>query len=100
MAVYWVSFEIDYDTEASYGKRWTGLRNAVHSVGTTVWEETTSLYIVESNHTTKQMVAELSKPLDLSKDVLLIKKEGYRVARIVGAAKNTATLKSLLPYIR
>lgn len=100
MAVYWVSFEIEYDDDASYGKRWAGLRETVYDIGTTVWEETTSLYVFDTDLTLDQVTAQLAKPLDLKKDAIIVKEDGKKLARIAGKVANQQSLKKLVPYIK
>jgi hypothetical protein len=99
MATYAVSFNIAYDSAASYSERYGSFMEEIRKCST-VWAETTSFCLCETNET----LADFETRLFLSKfspsrDKMLVMDVRYDSAIARGKIEFPATLRSLLPLV-
>lgn len=94
MADYWFTFRIDYDS--TYDDRYKALIEAAHSYDQGRWAMPTSFYLLEANDDIDAVARKLIKPLNRSKDTLLICYTGNEEARFLGPQKDFEFVKSFL----
>lgn len=99
MATYAVSFNIAYDSSVSYSERYESLMDEIRKCPT-VWMETTSFCLCETNETLEsfQRRLYLSK-FSPTKDKMLVIDVRYDNAIAQGKIDYPATLRSLLPSV-
>ena len=96
MPDYIISVRIKDD--ASYDERYDGFIDAISSaVATGYWSEMTSMWFIEADLEIGALGKAISKPLEASKDKLLIREIGRKNTRYFGAIDDVGVLQSFMP---
>ncbi|GEM_PF-6387151 len=102
MAEYMVSFVVHGDSfAADYKERIDSIYEAVEAIrgDGPVWKDTTSFIAFSSSLNTRETGRRLVQGLDGSKDILLIRRIGYKVTYVWGAFSGGNALTELFPEI-
>lgn len=95
---YWVTFRIE--DNPTYQTRYDAFIETVSSYKLGFWSEPTSFMLVEANIEIDAFVREISKPLDRSKDLLLVRYISRDASRVFGKSENFDVLQSFFPNIK
>lgn len=99
MAIYAITFTIDYDTAVNWNRRYDSFMGEVRKCST-VWTETTSFCLVETTESLETLERRLFLSLfDPVKDKMLVINVSYDSAIARGAIQHPAVLRALLPGI-
>lgn len=95
---YWITFRIENDK--TWQDRYDSLVEAVEENCDSVWDETTSFYLADSQLEIDPLGQRLVAGLNPRKDILVIRKLNVSVSRYFGAVKNLDLLKAFLPTLK
>lgn len=100
MSTYAITFTIDYDTAASWNRRYDSFMDEVRKCPV-VWTETTSFCLVQSAESIEALERRLFlSQFDPTKDKMVVINVSNDPAISRGAIKDPATLRKLLPGIQ
>lgn len=102
MAEYLVSFVVHGDSDVgSYDDRIASIYDAVNALrgGGAFWDDTTSFIAFVSSLDTRSTGRRLVQKLDEGKDILLIRRIGYKITYVWGAYSGADALTTLFPEI-
>lgn len=102
MAEYMVSFVVHGDSPVgAYKDRIDSIYDAVDQVrgGGAFWMDTTSFIAFASNLNTRDTGRRLVRDLDPSKDIMFIRRIGYKITYVWGAYTGPNALTALFPEI-
>lgn len=97
MAVFWISFTLE--DNSTYDDRYTALIDGLHGIGNEWWEETAAFLLLDTDSEIDGVCHVIESAIDTSTDIALVKKEGVKAARIIGAFKDKSIF-ALLPYVK
>jgi hypothetical protein len=100
MSDYWVTFRIESD--ATYDKRYKGLVEAMALArgSNASWGEPTSFWLVRTHLDIDAFTKALSKPLNATTDLLVVRELAVDDSRYFGAIKFPDVLKTFLPKVK
>lgn len=101
MTKYWLSFRIADQTAngKTYNERYEAFKDSVEALSTTLWNETTSFYVFESEFDINALSTVLQAEIDESVDLFLIRQLDSQSARICGANRDHSIFV-LMPYLK
>ncbi len=97
MAVYWLSFRLEDDSD--YPNRYQALTDAIQGMTKKWWLETSSFFVFEAEPNIDGVAATVKKAIAPSKDIVLIGMPDYKSARLIGASKDDDIFK-LMPFTK
>lgn len=84
MADYWVSFRVDYTTEAAYNRRYNALAKAIEECATEgSWSADTSFVCIRSKYGINAIGNHLKKALNTTTDHLVIRRIDHKDTRYI-----------------
>lgn len=101
--IYWLNFRLAEvnTTKGDYQKRYEKLVEVLQ--GLTVgswWVEGTSLVVFRSSVTLDDMIAKIKGAISEAHDIVVIGMPYWKTMRLVGAAKDAATLQALVDFMK
>ena len=100
MATYAVSFNIKYDSEASYTERYSSFMSRMRQISGRMWAETTSFCLCETDLDMESFERSLwLTSFDATKDKMLVLDVHYDSAIARGSLDYPSTLRALLPLV-
>ena len=84
MADYWISFRVEFDSEASYNSRYNKLSKAIEECATGgLWETDTSFVCIRSKYGIDAVGQHLKKALNSTTDHLVLRRIDYLSTRYI-----------------
>lgn len=101
--IYWLNFRLAEvnTTKGDYQKRYENLVEALQRlVSGAWWVEGTSLVVFRCSKSIDDIVAAIKGPIAENLDIVVIGMPYWKTMRLIGAAKDAATLQALVDFMK